>query len=80
MKINNGVTVPMRYSTWTIQQTARNCAEQFSLLSPREKCQSKNGMVEILSFCVCKPPIEGKTLNLLTVIDWRSVRPAAICL
>ena len=37
-------------STRTIQQTARNCAEQFSVLSPREKCESKNGMVEILSF------------------------------
>jgi hypothetical protein len=24
-------------STWTIQQTARNCAEQFSILSPGEK-------------------------------------------
>jgi uncharacterized protein (DUF1778 family) len=34
----------------TIQQTARNCAEQFSILSPGEKCESKNGMVEILSF------------------------------
>ena len=32
------------------QQTARNCAEQFSILSPGEKCQSKNGLVEILSF------------------------------
>src|SRR6266850_7512726 len=34
-------------STWTIQQTARNCAEQFSILSPGEKCQSKNGMVNL---------------------------------
>ena len=34
----------------TIQQTARSCAEQFSILSPGEKCQSKNGLVEILSF------------------------------
>src|SRR4029077_12089531 len=33
-------------STWTIQQTARNCAEQFSILSPGEKCESKKGMVE----------------------------------
>jgi hypothetical protein len=32
------------------QQTARNCAEQFSILSPGEKCESKNGMLEILSF------------------------------
>jgi hypothetical protein len=24
--------------------------------------------------------VEGETLNLLTVIDWKSVRPAAICL
>jgi hypothetical protein len=32
------------------QQTARNCAEQFSILSPGEKCQSKKGMVEILPF------------------------------
>jgi hypothetical protein len=31
-------------------QTARNCAEQFSILSPGEKCQSKKGVVEILSF------------------------------
>src|SRR2546430_15605444 len=37
-------------STWTIQPTARNCAEQFSILSPGEKRQSKKGMVEILSF------------------------------
>jgi hypothetical protein len=33
-----------------IQQTARNCAEQFSILLPREKCQSKKGLFEILSF------------------------------
>ena len=33
-------------STRTIQQTARNCAEQFSILSPGEKCQSKKGSVE----------------------------------
>jgi hypothetical protein len=32
------------------QQTARNCAEQFSILSPGEKCESKKAMVEILSF------------------------------
>jgi hypothetical protein len=32
------------------QQTARNRAEQFSILSPGEQCQSKNGLVEILSF------------------------------
>ena len=31
-------------------RTAKNCAGQFSVLSPREKCQSKNGIVEILSF------------------------------
>src|SRR4026208_2623178 len=31
-------------STWTIQQTARNCAEQFSILSPGEKCQSKKAL------------------------------------
>src|SRR6478609_12222084 len=37
-------------STWTVQQTARNCAGQFSILSPGEKCQSKKGIVEILSF------------------------------
>ena len=37
-------------STWTVQQTARNYAEQFSILSPGEKCQSKKGVVEILSF------------------------------
>jgi hypothetical protein len=36
--------------TRTIQQTARNCAEQFLLLSPGEKCESKKGVVEILSF------------------------------
>jgi len=24
--------------------------------------------------------VEGETLNLLTVINWKSVRPAAICL
>ena len=34
-------------STWTIRQTERNCAEQFSILSPREKCESKNGLAEI---------------------------------
>jgi hypothetical protein len=33
-----------------IQQTARNCAGQFWVLSLGEKCQSKNGLVEILSF------------------------------
>jgi hypothetical protein len=33
-----------------LEQTARNCAEQFSILSPGEKCQSKKGLVEILSF------------------------------
>src|SRR5436190_16242086 len=37
-----------------IQQTARNCAEQFSILSPGEKCESKNGIVEILSFSSVK--------------------------
>jgi hypothetical protein len=37
--------------TQTIQQTARNCAGQFSILSPGGKCQSKSGIVEILSFC-----------------------------
>ena len=37
-------------STQIIQQTARNFAEQFSILWPGEKCQSKNGIVEILSF------------------------------
>jgi len=36
-----------------IQQTARNCAEQFSILSPGEKCESKKGIVEILSFSLC---------------------------
>jgi hypothetical protein len=35
---------------WTIQQTARNCAEQFSIVLPGEKRQSKNGLVEILPF------------------------------
>ena len=30
--------------------TARNCAGQFSILSPKEKCESKNGVVEILLF------------------------------
>ena len=34
-------------STRTIQQTGRNCAEQFSILWPGEKCQSKKGAVEI---------------------------------
>src|SRR5438034_8911398 len=34
-------------STWTIQQTARNCAEQFSILSPGEKSESKKGMVNL---------------------------------
>ena len=28
-------------STWTIQQTARNCAEQFSILSPGENAKAK---------------------------------------
>jgi len=39
-------------STWTIQRTARNCAEQFWILWPGEKFESKKGMVEILSFSV----------------------------
>jgi len=29
-------------STWTLRQTARNCAEQFSTLSAGEKCQKQN--------------------------------------
>ncbi len=29
---------------------ARDCAEQFWILSPGEKCESKKGTVEILSF------------------------------
>ena len=37
-------------STRTIKQTARNCAGQFSILPPREKRQSKKGVIEILSF------------------------------
>jgi hypothetical protein len=40
----------LRFTLWTVQQTARNCAEQFSILSPGEKCERKKGMVEILSF------------------------------
>ena len=36
-------------STRTIQQTARNCAEQFSILSPGGKCQSKKGVVETIA-------------------------------
>ena len=35
-----------RLSCWT----ARNCAAQFSILSPGEKCQSQKGVFEILSF------------------------------
>src|SRR5260370_15987301 len=41
--------LPILKSTWTIQQTARNCAGQFSILSPGEKCESKKDVVEILS-------------------------------
>ena len=33
-----------------IQQTARNCAEQFSILSPGKKYEGKNDLVEILPF------------------------------
>jgi hypothetical protein len=36
--------------TWTLRQTARNCAEQFSNLWPREKGESKSGVVETESF------------------------------
>jgi hypothetical protein len=32
----------------TIQQTARNCAEQFSILSPGEKCQSKKALPSVV--------------------------------
>jgi hypothetical protein len=32
---------PADRATWTIQQTARNCAGQFPILSPGEKCESK---------------------------------------
>ena len=28
-------------STWTIQETARNCAEQFSILSPKKNAKAK---------------------------------------
>jgi hypothetical protein len=31
-----------------IQQTARNCAEQFSVLSPREKCESKRALPSVV--------------------------------
>jgi hypothetical protein len=31
-----------------VQQTARNCAEQFSILSPGEKCESKKGVVGLV--------------------------------
>ena len=35
-------------STRTIQQTARNCAGQFSILSPGEKCQSKKALLSVV--------------------------------
>jgi hypothetical protein len=34
--------------TWTIQETARNCAGQFSILSPGEKCQSKKAPLSVV--------------------------------
>src|SRR5438046_786574 len=45
-------------STWTLQQTARNCAGQFSILSPGEKCQGKKGVVNLSA--PDKMPIEIK--------------------
>ena len=35
-------------SKWTIQQTARNCAGQFSILSPGEKSQSKRALPSVV--------------------------------
>src|SRR6476619_1477065 len=35
-------------STRTIQQTARNCAGQFSILSPEEKCESKKALPSVV--------------------------------
>ena len=35
-------------STWTIQQTARNCAGQFSILSPGEKRESKKALPSVV--------------------------------
>src|SRR4029077_17372765 len=35
-------------STWTIHQTARNCAGQFSIPSPEEKCQSKKALPSVV--------------------------------
>jgi hypothetical protein len=36
-------------------ETARNCAAQFSILSPGEKCQSKRDVVEIPKFGNVRP-------------------------
>ena len=36
-------------STRTIPQTARNCAEQFSISSPEKNAKAKNDLVEIRS-------------------------------
>jgi hypothetical protein len=53
--------------TWTIQQTARNCAGRFSILSPVEKRESKNGLVEILSFSFCQAFCSAIHLPLVSV-------------
>jgi hypothetical protein len=49
-----------------IQQSARNCAEQFSVLSPREKCQSKNGTGQILSFFFQASIKTSESVNMAT--------------
>src|SRR4029077_14771201 len=35
-------------SIWTTLQTARDCAEQFSILSPEEKCESKKALPSVV--------------------------------
>ena len=55
------------------------CAEQFSILSPGEKCQSKKGLVEILSFTFCQAFCSAIHLAIgfcTAQADLRELRPA----
>src|SRR5512140_1418350 len=56
-------------STRTIQQTARNCAGQFSILSPGEKCESKKAPRSVVD-CY---------FQLHAVVSWRPDRRLSRC-
>ena len=58
-------------STRTIQQTARNCAGQFSILSRGVKWQIKQGRVEILSFSFSQTPCSAIHIAIARAIRLR---------